>query len=207
MQYTNEWIAKKKRKKENIRKIGTIMIYILIVPIIIYNIFLIIMSIVKPYETPSFLGIKTFVIISGSMEPNLEVGDIVLIKEKDKQEIKENDIISFREGQAVITHRIVEIIEEDGTKYVTKGDNNNAKDSNKIEYEDIEGVYIGKISYLGEIVLFLKNKIIIICIILIFYVIYIHNLNTMRKRNKRRRLRYQYERKVQLQKNKERNEK
>ena len=194
MQYTNEYIKKKKKRKDFIKKIFTTTIYILIIPIIIYNIFLIIMSIVKPYETPSFFGIKSFVIISGSMEPNLNIGDIVLIKSVDEQELKVNDIISFREGESIITHRIVEIIENEGKKYITKGDNNNAKDSNDVEYKEIEGIFIGKIPYLGYAVIFLKNKIVIISIILILYLLYIHNSNIMKKKQERRRLRNQYER-------------
>ena len=194
MQYTNEYIKKKKKRKDFIKKIFTTTIYILIIPIIIYNIFLIIMSIVKPYETPSFFGIKSFVIISGSMEPNLNIGDIVLIKSVDEQELKVNDIISFREGESIITHRIVEIIEKERKKYITKGDNNNAKDSNDVEYKEIEGIFIGKIPYLGYAVIFLKNKIVIISIILILYLLYIHNSNIMKKKQERRRLRNQYER-------------
>lgn len=195
MQYTNEYIKKKKKRREIIKKILSSIIYIIIIPIITYNIFLIIMSIVNPSKTPSFLGIKTFVIVSGSMEPNLNVGDIVLIKTVDEQEIKVNDIISFREGQSIITHRIVEISEEEGIKkYITKGDNNNAKDSNAVEYEEIEGVYIVKIPKIGWLVIFLKNKIVIISIILIFYLMYIHNSNVNKKRNERRKLRNQYER-------------
>ena len=81
-------------------------------------------------ETPNFFGIKTFVIISGSMEPNLKISDIVIIKRCEQNELKENDIISFRSGQSVITHRINKIIEtENGVEYITKGDNNNTKDN------------------------------------------------------------------------------
>lgn len=206
MQYTNEYIIKKKKRTEKIKNILSIFIYIIIIPIILYNIFLIIMSIIKPDETPSFLGIKTFVIISGSMEPNLNIGDIVLIKQTNEEQIKVNDIISYREGQNVITHRVIEITQEDKKKkYITKGDNNNTKDSNPIEYKNIEGKYIGKIKYIGYLVIFVKNKIVIISIILIFYLIYLQSLNSNKKKNKRRKLRNQYERNKILSKNSERN--
>ncbi len=141
-----------------------------------------------------FFGIKTFIIVSGSMEPFLNIGDIIFVETADEKELEENDIISFREGESIVTHRIIGITDDEEPKYVTKGDNNNVKDSNEVDYKDIEGKYVGKISYLGYVVIFLKNKVVIICIILIFYLLYMHNANSIRKKNERRRLRNQYER-------------
>ena len=150
MQYTNEYIIKKKKRTEKIKNILSIFIYIIIIPIILYNIFLIIMSIIKPDETPSFLGIKTFVIISGSMEPNLNIGDIVLIKQTNEEQIKVNDIISYREGQNVITHRVIEITQEDKKKkYITKGDVNLKKDEGYITDDEILAIYKYRIAYIG----------------------------------------------------------
>ena len=170
------------------------MIYILIIPIIIYNISLIVFSIINKNETPCFFGIKTFVIVSGSMQPNLMIGDIVIVKNCDKNDINVGDIISYRSGQSVITHRIVEFIESDGqTGYITKGDNNNVKDNVVVKFEDIEGKYIGKISKLGNVVLFLKNKIVIISIILIFYLIYVHELKVNEKIQIRKEKREKFE--------------
>jgi len=166
----------------------------MIIPIIIYNILLIIVSIVSPSETPNFFGIKTYIIISRSMEPNLNIGDIVFVKKCEEENLKNNDIISFREGQFVITHRIVEIKEnENGKEYVTKGDNNKIKDEVTVKYCDIEGVYIGKVAYIGNIVLFLKNKIVIILIILIVYLIYLHDIKVIKKEKIRKRKREKFE--------------
>lgn len=194
MQYTNEAIKTKKRKIEILKKIISLAIYIVILPLIFYNISLIVFSIVKPDETLSFLGIKTFVIISGSMEPSLNIGDIVVIKKCSEQDVKVDDIISFREGQTVITHRVIEINEtENGKEYITKGDNNNTKDSIPVKFSNIEGVYIRKLEYVGKIVLFLKNKIVIISIVLIFYLIYLYDLKVTEKRKARRSKRRNFE--------------
>lgn len=194
MRYTND-IINKKIKDGNRRKIiFRIVIYILIIPIIIYNISLIVFSIINKNETPCFFGIKTFVIVSGSMQPDLMIGDIVIVKNCDKNDINVGDIISYRSGQSVITHRIVEFIESDGqTGYITKGDNNNVKDNVVVKFEDIEGKYIGKISKLGNVVLFLKNKIVIISIILIFYLIYVHELKVNEKIQIRKEKREKFE--------------
>ena len=128
------------------------------------------------------------------MQPDLMIGDIVIVKNCDKNDINVGDIISYRSGQSVITHRIVEFIESDGqTGYITKGDNNNVKDNVVVKFEDIEGKYTGKISKLGNVVLFLKNKIVIISIILIFYLIYVHELKVNEKIQIRKEKREKFE--------------
>lgn len=194
MRYTNDVINKKIKDGNRRKIIFRIVIYILIIPIIIYNISLIVFSIINKNETPCFFGIKTFVIVSGSMQPDLMIGDIVIVKKCDKNDINVGDIISYRSGQSVITHRIVEFIESDGqTGYITKGDNNNVKDNVVVKFEDIEGKYIGKISKLGNVVLFLKNKIVIISIILIFYLIYVHELKVNEKIQIRKEKREKFE--------------
>lgn len=194
MRYTNDVINKKIKDGNRRKIIFRIVIYILIIPIIIYNISLIVFSIINKNETPCFFGIKTFVIVSGSMQPDLMIGDIVIVKKCDKNDINVGDIISYRSGQSVITHRIIEFIESDGqTGYITKGDNNNVKDNVVVKFEDIEGKYIGKISKLGNVVLFLKNKIVIISIILIFYLIYVHELKVNEKIQIRKEKREKFE--------------
>ena len=196
MRYTNDIIKKKSEKIDKRKKLIKLIIYIMIIPIIFYNISLIFFSIINKSETPNFFGIKTFVIISGSMEPNLKISDIVIIKKCEQNELKENDIISFRSGQSVITHRINQIIEtENGVEYITKGDNNNTKDNGTVKFNDIEGKYIGKIEYLGKVVLYLKNKTVIIYIIIIFYLIYAHEMKTNEKLQLRREKREKFEKK------------
>lgn len=144
MQYTDETIRKRKKKNDKIKKIIKTITYIVLVPLLIYNISLIIQALANPNKTPSFFGIKTYVIVSGSMMPELNIGDIVIVKSA--EDYQEGDIISFRQGQNVITHRISEILKtENGILYKTKGDNNNTEDSGMIEIDAIEGKTIGKI--------------------------------------------------------------
>ena len=126
------------------------IIYIILIPMLVYNVSLIIQSITKPNETPSFFGIKMYVIISGSMQPELNIGDVVIVKNIDKDELKVEDVISFRKGQSVVTHRISEIVTVEGeTQYRTKGDNNNSADAYDIDQSLVIGVAKFKIPYIG----------------------------------------------------------
>lgn len=199
MRFTNEAIRKRKKRAEVISKIFEVLIYCILVPIILYNIMLIVQSANDSNKTPSVFGYKTYVIISGSMTPYLEIGDIVLVKEIEQSELNTGDIISFRSGNSVITHRITNV-EQDAKGnilYETKGDSNNSTDSNKVNFNEIEGKYIQKIPWLGNLALLLKNKIVLIWIILIFYMVYMHNSKVEQRRlmrkEKRRVLKDKYE--------------
>ena len=148
--------------------------------ILIYNIIIIIKSLVNPNKTPSFLGIKTYIIVSGSMEPNLNIGDIVIVRETDN--IKKGDIISFRENMEIITHRVNDIkLFDDEIKYQTKGDNNNSVDIELVELKNIEGKVINKIPKIGNVLLLLQKKEIIIFAIVAYYIYMIRRSKGVRK--------------------------
>lgn len=94
-EYYNKKITKKQLTLI-IKNILFKLIYILLLAIIILDLAVIIQTIQNPNKIPNILGIKTFCVISGSMEPTISVNDIVFIKEVDQNEIKKGDIISFK---------------------------------------------------------------------------------------------------------------
>ena len=130
------------------------------------------------------------------MEPNLSIGDIVVAKKVSEDKIDVDDIICFRQGQTVITHRISEIIQTDkGLEYKTKGDNNNAEDSGTITAKLIEGKVIKKLPYIGNLSIALQNKILLVIIIIIFYIYLAKANKRKRKQDERMLKRLKYERK------------
>lgn len=145
-------------KNNKMKKFANILFLILLSIIAIFCTIIIAEKIFCKDKTPSLFGYKNFIVLSGSMEPQLSVGDIVFIKET--TDIKVNDIITFRIDNGEVTHRVIEIRDEDGEKlYKTKGDANNSEDDELVKLSDIEGKYIFKIAWLGNIILFLKTKI------------------------------------------------
>ncbi|MCX4255253.1 MAG: signal peptidase I [Bacilli bacterium] len=85
-----------------------------------------------------FCGIGSLIVSSGSMEPELSIGDIIIIKECANYEV--GDIITYNvEDKYFVTHRIVD---KEGNDFVTKGDNNNVKDNQIVLKENIEGKVI-----------------------------------------------------------------
>ena len=193
--YTIDKIERKKKRTITLIKIFNVVILLIIVPILIYNITLIIKYIQNPKETPDFLRFKTYEIVSRSMEDTINKNDIIVVKKVDKNEINENDIISFDNGNEIITHRIVDIENINGqTLYTTKGDNNRFADDEKISFEQIEGKYVFKLSKLGYLMNFLKNRyfLIILFIILIFCFIHIINVKKRIKNREEKRMMNKY---------------
>ena len=194
MRYTDEAIRNRRNRTNKIKKILTIAVYILLVPLLIYNLSLIFQSVINPNETPSFLGIKTYVIVSGSMEPELNIGDIVVVKDIKENELQNGDIISFREGQSVVTHRIIDIKTLDNEiQFTTKGDNNNSADNKSINIDVIEGKVLTSIPFLGKIALMLQGKLTIILIVIIFYAYFVRSEKIKNKKENRRMKRLEYE--------------
>lgn len=125
-----------------LKKVIYIIAIIIMCIILFVSGVILINSLISPNEVPSFFGWKPFIVLSGSMESEIYAGDVAVVKEVDEDEIKEGDIIAFREGETVITHRIVKQEEENGEKvFYTKGDNNNEIDTNTVSLNQIEGVY------------------------------------------------------------------
>lgn len=194
MIYTKENILKRKSRNEKIKRIIVTVVYVILIPLLCYNISLIIQAVVNPNETPSFFGIKTYVIVSGSMEPELEIGDMIVVKNIDTSELEVGDIISFRQGQSIVTHRISRIIENDGEiEFATKGDNNNAEDSGTISEDLVEGKVVSVIPIIGKVSVLLQNKIVIITVILIIYLYFSNTGNIKRRKRERHRKRVLYE--------------
>lgn len=97
---------------------------------------------------------KILVVKSGSMEPAIHTGSVVLVSPR--KEYNVNDIITFagRGGKETsITHRVMEIEDTNGKKsFVTKGDANNAEDENKVALDKIIGKVLFSVPYAGYLV-------------------------------------------------------
>lgn len=104
-----------------------------------------------------FGSYRSFLVQSGSMEPAIMTGDIIIVQDKGSYSI--NDAVTFREDSGrVITHRIVGIERGDGERYVTKGDANRSEDQAVVASDHV----IGKVSLvlpkLGFAVAFAQSR-------------------------------------------------
>ena len=181
MKYDVESINKRKNKTKTIKKIVEIIAIILI-----YNIILIIVSSINGKHF-NILGYKAYMVTTDSMQPSINAGDIVIVKNGKKDKIGQGDVITFNQNDEVITHRVIKnITEENNVEYITKGDNNNTEDTFKVKYDDVIGKMVITIPYLGKIISILDNKIIILILLLVILIIIFIKIEKNEKLENRR---------------------
>lgn len=100
---------------------------------------------------PMPLGYGAAVVLSGSMEPNIMVDDLIIVEEQDTYTTK--DVVVYQNGSMLVVHRIVDIT--DGM-VTTRGDANQAADE-PIEMSRIKGKVIAVVPQLGSVARILKT--------------------------------------------------
>jgi len=115
------------------------------------------------YEAPG--GYRMLVVMSGSMEPKIKTGSVVLVKRV--AEYKENNIITFlknpsdnlKDIKSIITHRIIEVHDDEGrATFTVKGDNNDTPDNEMVTERQVLGKVILSIPYAGRAIAFTKTQ-------------------------------------------------
>lgn len=97
------------------------------------------------------------VIATGSMEPMIKPGDVILIKKTDN--VKLNDVVQYKKDDILIAHRIIDIVEDEkGKSYRTKGDNNSVPDFDLVNGEQIKGKVVKVVPKIGWPTLLIKSK-------------------------------------------------
>lgn len=151
--------------------VGTVLCIILI-PILLINITLIAKSFINKDEVPSVGGMLPLIVLTDSMHPEIESGDLIICNTAEAKDIKVNDVISFFDpagnGTSIVTHRVIEIVEEDGEIYFrTRGDNNNTEDKELVPAENLVGLYKMRIAGAGHIAMFMQSTAgLIVCVVL-----------------------------------------
>jgi len=115
------------------------------------NLYLLLIQAVYINDLPKVFGLARVVVISGSMQPAIEAGDLLVIREQAGYRV--NDIITYRAGASLITHRVKAV---EGTSLVTQGDGNNVADA-PIEISQVEGKMLFRIPQMGRAALFFKT--------------------------------------------------
>lgn len=157
--------ANVEKKKLDISKIFKVLwnIFSKIITILILFVSIIIVVQKVTNNKESFLGYRIFRVQTGSMIPKYNIGDVILVKEKDIDKIKVGNDVTYK-GESgsvkglLVTHRVIDIEEVEGKKvFHTKGIANNLEDP--IVYgNQINGVVQTKLYILSLICLLLNNK-------------------------------------------------
>lgn len=133
-------------------------------------------------------GFTPLSVVTDSMAPTFQAGDLIIIRSCDPASLKEGDIVTFHtiinNEFALNTHRIAEIQgQADARSYVTKGDNNDIADIHMITDGDIVGKYVARLPHFGRVVEFLSSStrflLVIVLPLLIFFVYQVYHLVTV----------------------------
>ncbi len=99
------------------------------------------------------------VVLSGSMKPMMDAGDIVIIAKLPADVIKEGDVIQFRKEEKVtVMHRVIEIQEKEEVKlFITKGDANDEPDTDPVLPANVVGKLVFTIHKVGWAAIMVKS--------------------------------------------------
>ena len=103
---------------------------------------------------PAVVGGMPLTVLSGSMEPTYSPGDLVVVKPKPVDEIRVGDVMTYQlrsDDPTKVTHRVVSrSVGSDGeTRFLTKGDNNDAEDEEPVREVQVVGTVWYTIPWLG----------------------------------------------------------
>lgn len=143
--------AKRNAVVHRIFTIVGIVLCVILIPILIINCVMIVKSFMNPEEVPGVFGYKPMIVLTDSMFPVIEKGDIIISEEIDPKKVEIGDVISFKDPVSfngkddfsVVTHRVVDITKDEEGKllFITKGDFNNTYDKEPVPAANLVGVY------------------------------------------------------------------
>ncbi len=162
------------RKKSIGETIGDVIYLIIIIPLLIITLMVIFQSITKPNEIPNIFGYKLFIILDGKMEETLKYGDLVFTKNINTDNIKEKNIVAFRNAMNTVTiHKIEKIAkaEDDSKVFIMQTQENETEATKKVNEEKIEGILVKRIPKIGIWIIILQKPLVLLVVIIVILII------------------------------------
>ena len=151
--------------KKHLKTILRITLLVLVALIVGLNVYTLNASRITGDMVPMPLGVGATVVLSGSMEPTLSTGDLLIIAKQDSYQV--DDVVVFQANRMAVVHRIVELYEksvqgEDGEEIqqmaITQGDANNTPDD-PIQVSQIKGTVVFRLPIVGYLINMIKTPI------------------------------------------------
>ena len=152
-----------------LKTLGQVVLFVILIFFILLNIL--------SMNNKSLFGFRIYRVISGSMQPALQIGDVIIIKKANNY--AEKDIITYDNGLTTITHRIKSI---NGDEIITEGDANDAPDK-QITKDRILGKYFFRISTFSVFSIMLTGKTIYLIMMLVLFAILLFAISDRVTRN------------------------
>lgn len=167
--------GKQAEKTSAAHKIGTIIgavICIILIPVLVINITLIVKSYTNQDEISDIGGFLPLIVLTDSMYPTIQSGDLVICHKAEPEKIQVGDVIAFFDPAGnennVVIHRVIEIASEKGElAFRTQGDANNTADELAVPASSLVGIYRTRIAGAGNAAMFLQTSTgLIVCVVI-----------------------------------------
>jgi signal peptidase len=110
---------------------------------------------------PFFLGMKSLTVLSGSMEPTIHVGDVVVVRQIPPTDARVGDVVTFRDPSdpgKLVTHRVRKIsVSDDGVAFETKGDANTGTERWRVATYGTIGLVMYRVPRLGYVLFYVHG--------------------------------------------------
>lgn len=105
------------------------------------------------------MGFQPTTVISGSMSPTMDVGDVAIVRQVSTDSIEPGDIVQYwKEGGGMVIHRVIDVQDQGGTRlFITKGDANTTPDAQPVDPSQIRGKLILTIPKVGWVPIAFKS--------------------------------------------------
>lgn len=149
-----------------------VVLCIILIPILIVNVTLLVKSFTNSDDVPSLGGYMPLIVLTGSMEPEIMEGDLIICHTADASDVKTGDVIAFFDpdgnGTSVLTHRVIEVTEENGSlSFRTQGDANDSADRLPVSADRLVGEYRFRVPGAGSAAMFMQTAPgLIVCVVL-----------------------------------------
>ena len=167
-------MSQQKQKSTTMHKVLTIIgtvLCVILIPILVINCILIVKSFTSE-DVPNVAGTLPLIVLTDSMYPVIESGDLIICRTEEPENIQGGDVIAFFDpagnGSSIVTHRVVEVTEQNGEiAWRTKGDNNNTEDRLLVPADKLVAVYHDtRLAGFGNVALFMQTTPgLIVCVV------------------------------------------
>ncbi len=150
--------AKRKTIGAGVRFLATVLLFLLV-----FWVFFEVFNAKRQGRVPTFFGYSFSVVVTGSMEPDIHVGELLIVRETDMETIEVGDDILFVSQSGIVAgqhvvHRVVEKgTDEKGLYFRTQGVNNSVADTDRVRASNFVGKAVAHSAFWGKIFSFLTN--------------------------------------------------
>ena len=153
------------KRKSPMKTIGNVLLTASIILLVFAIAFSLFVRTSSAENDTTFFGYKPLHIVSGSMEPTIRTGSIILSKRADFDTLQVGDVISYDNGSELITHRVI-AINADGS-LTAQGDANLQPDAHKIVRGDVKFVLVRTMNWTAPVIETLSSPVGIVILVLL----------------------------------------